>query len=147
MKPIVSIIAILAIAISAFAGTPSHAAAPVVVTGPAVTTPVVNGGSVVITFPAVAGNYSSAVVSLDVVADSSATGTLFIEPTINNRSGNGSLYFTQDTHVESAFTWRYVQKQGVKSVQDGAVTVGFAVYNPVGATMSATIIPTVTLSK
>lgn len=150
------ILAFLSLTLATLAGKPaSHAAsAPIVVTGPAVTTQVTIAGAtgpdVVLTFPVVAGNFSSAVLSLHVVADTDIfTGSvLFFDPVVGNADGTlGSVYLTNTPHADGTDNWTYNHKTGVKALQDGSVTVSFAPYARNGETITATITPTVTFTK
>jgi len=123
-------------------------AAPVTVSGPTVSTAVTSTSSAVLTWPVVAGNYSKATLSVAITADCSTTGDIFFQSVINNVSSGGDVfYFTSSTHISGTAVWIYSAKKGVKFAQGGTATVTFAPYNPTGATITATLTPTVTFTK
>jgi len=154
MNKLIALVSIVGIAFASLAGHNNKSAATTVtVAGPAVTTPVLNAGAVTLNVPAVAGNYSSAVLTISVVGDSDVPGSasgnpLFFDVIVANRSGSGGdFYLTNVTHVEGSTSWTYTHKTDIKVLQTGSITATFVVYSRGGEAITGTFIPSVTFTK
>src|SRR6185295_15738032 len=130
--------------VTAFAAPPVRA--DVTVSGPPVTVTIAGATTVTLAYPPAPGNFSEAVLTVQIVADASATGCEFT-PLIDGFSANGWFKFESSTHVEGPATWLFTRKKNVKALQGGSVVVELAPYIPQGQVIAVTLTPTATFSK